>query len=65
MIEGYGRKLVQINAHGGMTEIALPRDFGQPYGLAAAADGTIWFTGQRSGKIGRFTPRNMLAVHQK
>jgi virginiamycin B lyase len=29
---------------------------GSPYGIATAADGTIWFTEQKTGKIARLTP---------
>ena len=27
-----------------------------PHDVAAAADGTVWFTGQRQGFLGRFEP---------
>jgi virginiamycin B lyase len=34
----------------------LPRDGGAPHDVAVAADGTVWYTAQRDGKLGRLEP---------
>jgi virginiamycin B lyase len=35
----------------------LPKGGGYPHDLAVAADGTVWYTAQRDGKLGRLDPR--------
>ncbi|HET7344066.1 MAG TPA: lyase [Methylomirabilota bacterium] len=35
---------------------ALPKDGGYPHDVGVAADGTVWYTAQRDGKLGRLDP---------
>src|SRR6266852_3187090 len=39
-----------------VTYYQLPRGAG-PHDVAPAADGTVWYTGQRKGFLGRFDPK--------
>jgi virginiamycin B lyase len=36
----------------------LPKEGGYPHDLAVAADGIVWYTAQRDGKLGRLDPRS-------
>src|SRR5216117_999053 len=35
---------------------ALPSGGGSPHDVAVSADGTVWYTAQRDGKLGRLDP---------
>src|SRR6188472_1439791 len=50
--------LLTIPAHAAeVTYYQLPSG-SYPHDVAAAADGTVWFTGQRQGFLGRFDPKS-------
>ena len=49
---------------GGAAEVAyyqVPRGSG-PHDVAPAADGTVWYTGQRKGVLGRLDPKAATSV---
>ncbi|MEO8584735.1 MAG: Ig-like domain-containing protein [Acidobacteriota bacterium] len=44
------------NSLGAIAEFPIPTASSAPYGIAAGADGNLWFTGYNSNRIGRVTP---------
>ncbi|HEX8036200.1 MAG TPA: hypothetical protein VF510_20250 [Ktedonobacterales bacterium] len=42
-------------------EFALPTPNSQPGGIVRAADGSVWFTEQMAGQIGRLTPAGVIS----
>jgi virginiamycin B lyase len=45
----------RITTAGVVTEFSVPTANGQPWGIAAGSDGTLWFTEINGNKIGRIT----------
>ena len=54
-----GNNIAKVNVATGIVEEfpTPPHDLTRAHGLAVSSDGTVWFTQQGSGYIGRFDPR--------
>src|SRR5215813_10709008 len=48
--------LALATAHVEIKSYTLPKDGGYPHDVAVGADGIVWYTAQRDGKLGRLDP---------
>jgi virginiamycin B lyase len=48
--------LARATAHVEIKAYTLPKDGGYPHDVAVGADGIVWYTAQRDGKLGRLDP---------